>query len=49
MFWVEANKYQILPLDATVATRLVAPRPNLTAGRREFRQPGKSGTGEESG
>jgi arylsulfatase len=32
LFWVEAAKYQVLPLDASVATRLVAPRPNLTAG-----------------
>ncbi len=23
IFWVEARKYQVLPLDATVATRLV--------------------------
>ena len=36
LFWVEANKYQVLPLDATVATRLVAPRPNLAAGRTSF-------------
>jgi arylsulfatase A-like enzyme len=35
-FWVEANKYQVLPLDATVATRIAAPRPNLTAGRTQF-------------
>jgi arylsulfatase len=26
----------VLPLDASVATRLVAPRPNITAGRTEF-------------
>jgi len=26
----------VLPLDASVATRLVAPRPNITAGRSEF-------------
>ena len=32
----EAAKYQVLPLDASVATRLVAPRPNITAGRSEF-------------
>ncbi len=31
---VEAKKYQVLPLDASVATRLVQPQPNLTAGRR---------------
>ena len=30
------KKYQVLPLDASVATRLVAPRPNITAGRSEF-------------
>src|SRR5215470_3349846 len=36
LFWVEANKYQVLPLDATVATRIVAPRPNLAAGRTQF-------------
>ena len=35
-FWVEAAKYQVLPLDASVATRLVTPRPSLTAGRTEF-------------
>ena len=32
----EMQKYQVFPLDASVATRLVAPRPNLTAGRTEF-------------
>ncbi|MBV8454724.1 MAG: arylsulfatase, partial [Deltaproteobacteria bacterium] len=36
LFWVEANKYQVLPLDASVATRVVAPRPNLAAGRTQF-------------
>jgi arylsulfatase A-like enzyme len=36
LFWTEAAKYQVLPLDATVATRIVAPRPNLAAGRSEF-------------
>jgi arylsulfatase A-like enzyme len=40
-FWVEAAKYQVLPLDASVATRLVAPRPNLTAGRTEFTYSGE--------
>jgi arylsulfatase len=35
-FWVEAAKYQVLPLDDSVATRLIAPRPNLTAGRTVF-------------
>jgi arylsulfatase A-like enzyme len=41
LFWVEAAKYQVLPLDASVATRLVAPRPNLTAGRTEFTYSGE--------
>jgi arylsulfatase len=36
LFIAEARKYQVLPLDASVATRLVAPRPNITAGRAEF-------------
>jgi hypothetical protein len=36
LFWTEANKYQVLPLDASVATRTVAPRPNLAAGRTDF-------------
>ncbi len=36
LFWKEARKYEVLPLDASVATRLVAPRPNITAGRSEF-------------
>jgi arylsulfatase A-like enzyme len=41
LFWVEAEKYQVLPLDATVASRIVAPRPNLAAGRTEFTWSGK--------
>jgi len=36
LFLKEAKKFQVLPLDASVATRLVAPRPNITAGRSEF-------------
>jgi len=35
-FVVEAKKYQVFPLDASVAARIVAPRPNITAGRTEF-------------
>ncbi len=35
-FLVEAKKYPVLPLDASVAARLVAPRPNLTAVRSEY-------------
>jgi len=35
-FLAEARKHQVLPLDASVAARIVAPRPNITAGRSEF-------------
>ncbi len=35
-FIAEAKKYQVLPLDASVAARIIAPRPNITAGRTEF-------------
>ncbi len=36
LFIAEAHKYQVFPLDASVAARIVAPRPNITAGRTEF-------------
>ena len=36
LFLVEAAKYQVLPLDNSVAARLTAPRPSATAGRDEF-------------
>ncbi len=36
IFWQEAEKYQVEPLDATVVTRLVTPRPSITAGRDVF-------------
>ncbi|PTX95123.1 arylsulfatase [Spartobacteria bacterium LR76] len=36
VFIGEANKYQVFPLDASVAARIVAPRPNITAGRTQF-------------
>ncbi|MEI6085846.1 MAG: sulfatase-like hydrolase/transferase, partial [Verrucomicrobiota bacterium] len=36
MFIEEAKKYQAFPMDASVAGRIVAPRPNITAGRTEF-------------
>ena len=41
----EFAKYNVLPLDASVATRLVSPRPNLSAGRRVFTYSGKPVTG----
>ena len=36
VFLEQAEKYHVLPLDASVAARIVAPRPNITAGRTEF-------------
>ncbi len=36
IFWEEARKYQVLPLDSTVVTRLITPRPSITAGRNVF-------------
>ena len=41
LFWKEAAKYQVMPLDATVATRLVVPRPSITAGRNVFTYSGE--------
>jgi arylsulfatase len=41
----EFAKHQVLPLDASVATRLVAPRPNAAAGRRLFTYSGRTVTG----
>jgi hypothetical protein len=37
----EFAKHNVLPLDASVATRLVAPRPSLTAGRSVFTYTGQ--------
>jgi arylsulfatase A-like enzyme len=36
LFVEEARKYQVFPMDASVAARIVAPRPNITAGRKQF-------------
>ncbi|PYJ92407.1 MAG: arylsulfatase, partial [Verrucomicrobia bacterium] len=36
MFIAEAKKYQVFPMDASVGARIVAPRPNITAGRTVF-------------
>jgi arylsulfatase A-like enzyme len=41
----EFAKYQVLPLDASVATRMVLPRPNLTAGRKAFEYSGEPVSG----
>jgi hypothetical protein len=45
LLWTELQKNNALPLDASVATRLVAPRPNVTAGRTEFTYSGETVTG----
>lgn len=36
IFWDEAKKYNVLPLDASVAARMITPRPSITAGRNVF-------------
>ena len=36
LFWVEASKFQVLPLDNALATRFASPKPSLTAGRSIF-------------
>jgi len=36
LFWKEAEKYQVLPLDKTMVQRIITPRPSLTAGRTVF-------------
>lgn len=36
LFLSEAKKYNVLPLDNSVATRLIVPRPNATQGRTTF-------------
>jgi arylsulfatase A-like enzyme len=36
MFIAEARRHQVFPMDASMAARIVAPRPNSTAGRTEF-------------
>ena len=41
MFWVEAAKYNVLPLDASVATRIITPKPSLAAGRTVFNYSGE--------
>jgi hypothetical protein len=40
LFLVEATKYDVLPLDNSVAERVLTPRPSATAGRNVFTYPG---------
>jgi arylsulfatase len=41
LFMVEAAKFQVFPLDNSLATRLVTPRPSVTAGRNVFTYSGE--------
>ena len=41
LFWEEAERNQVLPLDSTTFTRSLLPRPNLTAGRTVFTYSGE--------
>ncbi|MFO1036259.1 MAG: arylsulfatase [Geminicoccaceae bacterium] len=36
LFMIQAAQHQVFPLDNSLATRLVTPRPSVTAGRNEF-------------
>ncbi len=45
LMFAEFAKYQVLPLDASVATRMVTPRPSLSAGRSVFNYSGTPMTG----
>ena len=41
LFMMEAAKYQVFPLDNSLATRMVTPRPSVTAGRTVFTYSGE--------
>jgi arylsulfatase len=41
LFLVEAQKYQVFPLDNSILERVVVPRPSSTAGRTEFNDVGE--------
>ncbi len=45
LMFAEFAKYQVLPLDASVATRMVTPRPSMSAGRKVFTYSGEPVTG----
>jgi len=49
LMFAEFAKYQVLPLDASVVTRVVAPRPSLAAGRNMFTYSGTPITGIPNG
>jgi arylsulfatase len=48
LFWQEAQRNQVLPLDSTTFTRLCQPRPSLAAGRTVFTYSGEM-TGTPNG
>src|SRR4029078_7452826 len=41
LFLVEAQKYQVFPLDNSILSRMITPRPSSTAGRPEFTYSGE--------
>jgi arylsulfatase A-like enzyme len=45
LMFAEFAKHQVLPLDASVATRVVTPRPSVAGGRTEFVYSGEPVTG----
>ena len=45
LMFAEFARYQVLPLDASVATRMVTPRPSVSGGRRVFKYSGGSISG----
>jgi arylsulfatase len=49
LMFAEFAKYQVLPLDASVATRMVTPRPSMSGGRKVFSYTGVPVTGQPRG
>jgi arylsulfatase len=45
LMFAEFAKYQVLPLDASVATRMVTPRPSMSGGREVFTYSGEPVSG----
>jgi arylsulfatase A-like enzyme len=49
LMFAEFAKYDVLPLDASVATRMVTPRPSMSGGRKVFAFSGDPITGQPRG
>jgi arylsulfatase A-like enzyme len=49
LMFAQFAKYQVLPLDASVATRMVTPRPSMSGGRKVFTFSGVPVTGQPRG